>query len=135
MDESRWDCLECGVSFMVPLHKGRHPALMVLDALLTGLPVYLGGHTYEVGYDPRFGFPIVGIRATQLTEKEHLAGEEGTEYIFDSQMTLSNFLQLCVDLPHTRVTEIGANLALNKMKQEEASKRTIAYERSKRYAK
>jgi len=88
---------------------GKHPALIVLEGLLIGLTIELGGQDYAIGIDPVdnqecFSVPVYW---------------NGEDRLLASDMFVDTFLGLCSRLSEDELTIIGANIALNKINQSE----------------
>ena len=107
-DNGVWDCGDCGLFFATPLFRGVHPAIVVLNALLAGQSVTIGKITYELGYDEKFGFPIVGLRMSSSKHNDR-------EFIYGVEYGLNEFLQDCLSLSREDVFTIAANTGLNKV--------------------
>lgn len=80
----------------------KHPALVILKALLEGRRVEMNGHTYtKVDTDDGFRLAIVG----------HVIDED-KEVFLGCEMSLNVFVEMCAKLPEEEVVGVVAQLAM-----------------------
>lgn len=87
----------------------RHPALIVLQALLDGYPVPIEGEEYWMDEETR----EVVIRR----ESENTQTGEKREVFLRIDMNVGAFFKMCERLPEKAVIEIAGNKVLNDLRR------------------
>lgn len=84
----------------------RPNAVIVLEALIAGIPVKIGVDTFELIPDPRWGKSILAVPSFD---------EQGNqlEYYLPTDVSLQNFLILCDNMTDYERDVIACNLGLN----------------------
>lgn len=99
---------------MAPLSESiikKHPALIVLRALILGLPVDMGGEEYWMDEETRqFGVWRRSVNTETREEKDVFLGVD---------ITLAGFVKRCEGFSEEQLIELAANITLNELRRKE----------------